>query len=113
MPTVFTRETLIGSGWRCTPELRAFFEAEVGQGFRFNGVVRDFIHNRVGATLGEAIAAYQARKGVKTAIAPQFEYNRFSRAYFATNPTATKAEVVAAWMEKRNSRKNQTKSDGL
>lgn len=83
MPDRFTRETVIGQGWRCSEPLRAFFSAETGKPFRFNQVMRDFVKYGQGKTLGEALDVWQAATEApeRTEIAPQFEYNRHMRAY--------------------------------
>jgi hypothetical protein len=109
MPETFTHETVIGSGWRCSQALRAFFEAEIGPNFHFNKVMRDFIKNESGKTLQEAIEAWEVDKqnpAPKTEIEPQFEYMRHMRAYFRENPEGTRAEALKAWHEKKSQRKS-------
>ena len=109
MPETFTRETVISPGWRCSQTLRTFFLQEVGPQFHFNGVMRDFIKEGEGRTLGEAIAAWEADRSAPKAekeIAPQFEYNRHFREYFKTHPGATREEAIAAWKMKKAQRKD-------
>lgn len=43
MPDTFTRNTIIGSGWRCSQQLRAFFVEGIGPQFHFNEIMRTFI----------------------------------------------------------------------
>lgn len=107
MPLSFTRDSVIGKGWRCSQALRAFLEREIGPGFHFDGVMRDFIHQQAGRTLGEAIAAWEAARQVpqKKDIPPQFEYNRHMRAYFEQHPGATRAEALEAWKQSRQTRR--------
>ncbi len=109
MPTMFTRETIIGDKWRCSQDLRAFFEAEIGSAFHFNQFMRDFIkRDGIGQSLQAAIDGWilskQQPKGSSN-IAPQFEYNRHFREYFANNPNATRADAIQAWNEKKAQRK--------
>jgi len=113
MPDVFTRETVIGAGWRSSQTLRAFFEGEIGPQFHFNGVMRDFIKHGEGKTLQEAIDAWEAdrRSPSKKDIDSQFEYNRHMRAYFEAHPGATRAEAVKAWQEKRSKRRSKVKGE--
>lgn len=92
-----TRETVIPPGMRCTQEVRAFFEREIGPGFRFDAVMREFLWNGAGRTLGDAVEAWSRPRTGETAIAPQFEYNRHVRAYFTAHPGATHREAVEAW----------------
>lgn len=110
MPTSFTRETVIGAGWRCSQALRAFFEAQIGPSFHFNQVMRDFIKYERGKTLADAIVASQAaakrKPQQKTEIAPQFEYMRHMREYFETHPQATREAALRAWHEKKARRKS-------
>ena len=103
MPAVFSRETVIGEGWRCTQELRAFFEQETVLKFHFNGFMRDFIgESGVGQTLGDAIERWEASKRApKGEIGKQFEYNQHMRDYFEANPDATREEAMQAWRERR------------
>ena len=102
MPGTFTRATVIGEGWRCTQALRVFFEAETHPGFRFDAVARGFVHDGAGRTLGEAADAYMTARGRKREIAPQLEYNRFTRAYAEAHPGASRSEVAAAWKRHRD-----------
>lgn len=109
MPKTFTRQSVIGSGWRCSQELRAFFEQEIGTYFHFDSVMRDFIHNGVGKTLGEAIETWEEarRKPIQEkSIAPQFEYNRYIREYFKIHPEAKLKEAIQQWNIKKKERRN-------
>lgn len=99
-----TPDTVIPPGMRCTQEVRAFFEREVGPGFRFDARMREFLWNGAGRTLGDAVEAWHRPRDGETAIAPQFEYNRHVRAYFAANPGATHREAVEAWWVLRGGR---------
>jgi hypothetical protein len=107
MPTVFTLDTIIQPGWRCGPLLGAFFKAQCGAGFRFNAAVRDFIHTQAGHSLAEAIACYRASTAPdapKQTIIAQNEYNQHTRDFYAANPGATRAQVLAAWRVRRGRR---------
>lgn len=108
MPTEFTLQSVIGSGWRCTEDLRNFLKIHLGTNFRFNSVMRDYVLHRPGATLREAVAAYKADKAdhKESDISAQFEYNRFIRSYMQANPAASRQEVIQAWKAYRNSPKS-------
>ncbi|MEM7114018.1 MAG: DUF6434 domain-containing protein [Chloroflexota bacterium] len=110
MPATFTRETIIGENWRCSQDLRAFFEAEIGKSFHFNQYMRAFIkQDGVGQSLQAAIDGWLLSKSQpkgSSDIAPQFEYNRHFREYFAKNPNGSRAEAIAAWNEKKAQRKS-------
>ncbi|MCP4536144.1 MAG: SAP domain-containing protein [Chloroflexi bacterium] len=109
MPDRFSHDTVVGPNWRCSQELRAFFVAEIGPQFHFNGVMRDFIKkDGVGKTLQDAIDAWHQEKRrprAKTEIAPQFEYNRHVREFFKQNPGKTLHDAISAWNEKKAKRK--------
>jgi hypothetical protein len=105
MPKTFTRGAVIGPGWRCSQELRAFFEREIGPGFHFDAVMRDLIHQGSGQTLENAIRAWRAAQvnPEPRAIGPQFEYNQHVRDYFQAHPGGSLAEAIRAWQERRQS----------
>ncbi len=109
MPDQFTRETVIGPNWRCSQQLRAFFEKEIGPQFHFDGMMRDFIkRDGVGKPLQDAIEVWQQEQSgpkVETQIAPQFEYNRHIREFFRQNPGKTLQDAIAAWNKKKTERK--------
>jgi hypothetical protein len=109
MPKTFTRQSVIGSGWRCSQELRAFFEQEIGAHFHFDSVMRDFIHGETGKTLDEAIETWQEaqRNPIQEKfIAPQFEYNRHIREYFKTHPGSKLQEAIQDWKDKKKERRD-------
>lgn len=99
MPKTFNRDMRIGDGWHCSQELRAFFEAEIGAGFHFNGLMRDFIKNEAGKTLQDAMDAYKAdlASGVEKEIGSQFEYNRHIRDFYKSHPGASLKDAIQAW----------------
>ena len=108
MPPEFRRETIIGVGWRCSQDLRAFFERELGPQFHFDGLMRDFIKHGVGKTLQAAMEAWKAEQQHPNAakeIAPQFEYNRHIREHFQAHPGATLQEAIQAWKVKKAKRR--------
>jgi hypothetical protein len=109
MPMTLTCQSVIGPGWRCSQELRAFLEREIGPHFHFDGVMRDFIHNGVGKTLQEAIETWEAEQRnprQEKPIAPQFEYNRHVREYFKAHPGAPLAEAIQDWKNKKQDRRS-------
>ena len=105
MPERFSMHSVIGEGWRCGPALGKFLRSELGDGFRFNAEVREFIHHGVGRPLGEVAAVYRESAGRRRAIPEQLEYNRHFREYFHANPGATREAAIAAWWKKRGKRR--------
>lgn len=104
MPAELSASTVIGPGWRCSQDLRAFFEREIGPRFHFDALMRDLIHHSCGQSLREVIAAWEAARHLPVAektIGPQFEYNQHIRDYFRAHPGASLSQAIQAWKEKR------------
>ena len=107
MPGTFSRDTVIGMGWRCNPALGAFLRRVCGPAFRFNLTMRTFIHTAVGATLEDAIECYRASVAPGAPpqpMLPQNEYNAHLREYARAHPGSTAAEARAAWHRRRQER---------
>jgi hypothetical protein len=103
-PKIFTRATVITPGWRCSQELRAFFEQEIGPRFHFDAAMRDLIYQGSGKTLHEIIEAWMTvhnQPARQKEIAPQFEYNRHIQDYFQTHPGASLQDAIEAWKVKK------------
>lgn len=99
-----TAATRIPVGQRCSQHVRDWFRQQVGDGFRFDAAMRAFFEGTDGTqTLGDALAHWQATRdeGLRE-ISAQFEYNRFTRAWHADHPDATRDEVIAAWNDYRS-----------
>lgn len=111
MPDSFALESIIEPGWRCTSRLREFFQQHLGPSFRFNAVMRDYIHNSSGSQLSDAIEAYRKNQmnSNLSEIPPQFEYNRFTREFSKKYPYASKEELLTAWREHRDTPKSLRK----
>ena len=91
---------------------RAFFEEEIGPRFHFTYHLNQYrLHNpglTYGALVDEWVAEYQRRRkpGYEAPIAPQGEYNRYVRAFFAdpANKGKTLRDVVEAWKKAKRAR---------
>lgn len=108
----FTMKTRIPRGFRCTQELRTFFERNVDPEFRFTVTLQNYIKAHPGISF-EELATYwreesAARKAgsFKPEIAPQFEYNQFTRDFYAdpANRGKTRQDCLAAWKRVRDAR---------
>jgi len=97
-------ETVIPPGQRCSEQLRRFFVAQIGPSFRFDAAMRDFIGSGAGRTLGDAVRHWSTTRtvGAPPDIAPQFELNRFTRDWYQTHPSGSRAELAAAWRTHRS-----------
>ena len=102
-----SESTPITSDYRATRNVRAFFEDRLGKSFRINVPFTSWMRANPGKTMGDALLAWkrlkdeQARRTGPKEIAPQFEYNRYIRAFMADNPDRSRSEAVECWMEKK------------
>ncbi|MFS8352942.1 DUF6434 domain-containing protein [Bacillus nitratireducens] len=100
-------QTIITNNHRCSEDIRAFFKEKIGANFRFTIALQKFFKENVGKTYEDAITFWyeeNERKkdpSYKTTIGTQFEYNRFTRAFFEDpyNKGKSKADAIAAWNE--------------
>ncbi|MBE7101478.1 cytoplasmic protein [Bacillus cereus] len=100
-------QTIITENHRCSEDVRAFFKEKIGENFRFTVALQKFFKENIGKTYEDAIAFWyeeNERKkapSYKTTISAQFEYNRFTRAFFEDpyNKGKSKADAIAAWNE--------------
>jgi hypothetical protein len=100
-------DTVIPAGYRNTETVRAWFRSAVGKEFRFNVPFMNWMRENTGVkTFGEAVDAWrEIRKRLKTEklpIADQFEYNRYTRDFFADNPGRSRHEAVRCWNHKKS-----------
>ncbi|MQW75605.1 hypothetical protein GHK92_06955 [Nocardioides sp. dk4132] len=96
--------TLIPPGQRCSQVLRAWFTAQVGDGFGFDRPMREMIAAADGTTtLGDALRVWHAtRDRPPEEIGEQFELNRFTRRWYAAHPGGSRAELARAWADYRD-----------
>lgn len=94
-----SENTVIPPGQRSSQVLRRWFAGQLGPAFHFDAQMRSFIAAADGTTtLADALAHWHGtRKQAERDIDPQFEYNRFTRAWHAANPAGTKTWLLAAW----------------
>lgn len=98
-----TPTTVIPPGQRCSQILRAWFKAQVGAGFHFDRHMRGFFAAADGTTtLRDALTHWHSTRNCgPEKIGRQFEYNRFTRAWHAANPSGTTEQLLAAWRRYR------------
>jgi hypothetical protein len=102
LPTDLTPEVMVHEGQRCTQQLRIWMREQVGPAFSFDAPMREAVHAG-GITLGDLVDVWRVTRGRgPTQISPQFELNRFSRAWHTDHPNDTHAQMLAAWAEHRN-----------
>jgi hypothetical protein len=94
-----TSSSVIPAGQRCSRVVRDWFVSQVGTGFRFDAPMREFFARTTGSqTLQDALDHYRAtRTTTPQPIDSQFEFNRFTRDWYARNPGGSRQEMLAAW----------------
>lgn len=90
-------DTVVPDGQRMTRVIRDFMVQHVGPTFRFDATMREFFAHPGGRTLGDAVDLWQASRDQRPEIAGQFEYNRFTREYWATHPDGTRQNLREEW----------------
>jgi hypothetical protein len=118
-PAAPSMDAEIGSSFKCTEANRAFFESVVGPRFHFSVKLQRYLRSNPTATYADAIAEWRRLDGAaaspaatagsdagvaaeSNSIDPQFEYNRYIRAFFADNPGRSLAEAIACWRLRRS-----------
>lgn len=84
---------------------REFFQKEIGPKFGFNYYLRQFAkqQNNGSITYGDLVEGYkQSLLAKKPTIDKQFQYNQFTRDYFASEPNPTREGCLQAWKKVRS-----------
>ena len=103
-PVDLSLDTIITENHRCSQQVRAFFKSIIPT-FHFSTFIQNYFKVNVGKTYRDAHKAWldeEERKkdpSYKKTIAPQFEYNQFTRDYFAdpNNQGKTRQDAIDAW----------------
>ena len=97
-------DTVIPAGQRCSQVVRGWFVKQVGPSFRFDHPMREFFASTDGTqTLADALNHWhQTRNQDQKSVGAQFEYNRFTGAWYDEHPNGTKDELLSAWREYRS-----------
>ncbi|MDP7976933.1 DUF6434 domain-containing protein [Bacillus sp. WLY-B-L8] len=97
-------DTIITENHRCSQDVRAFFKTVIPK-FHFSTYIQNYFKSNVGKTFRDVVVAWyeeEERKKdptYKKDIAPQFEYNQFTRDFFTdpNNKGKTRKEAIEAW----------------
>ena len=99
-----TLDTIISFTYTNNETNRAFFKSIIGEKFHFTTLFMKFFKNNIGKTYKDAINEWHAeqeerKKGEKTALSSQFEYNQFIRDYFQDPKNKGKSlkEAISEW----------------
>ncbi len=108
-PRVFSMQSTVPVGFRCSQEARRFFMKHLGPRFRFTVTLQEYIKTHPGITFALVADEWHRQEKLKKIgilrpeIAPQFEYNRFTHDFFADprNTGKTRADCITAWKKAR------------
>ncbi|MDR0301275.1 MAG: SAP domain-containing protein [Treponema sp.] len=114
-----TRQKIVNSDFELSLEIiidknysnneihRAFFKEVIGKHFKFNVQFMKWMEKNKGKkTYKEAAAEYNKilsdkKSGSKTVIGKQFEYNQYTRDFFANNPKLSREDCIKCWNYKK------------
>lgn len=101
-----TPESLIPNNFKCSQVARAFFKAQIGNHFHFYTEFMDYLKENPGKSFSDAVEKWKKihekkQSGEKGKIAPQFEYNRYIRAFHAAHPEMNHSKAVKCWRHKK------------
>jgi hypothetical protein len=88
-------------------KVRSFFTSKIGSHFAFNVIFIKWMKENVGKNIGDAITEWNRIYDMKNAenyvseIDPQFEYNRYMRAFLKDNPELPCKDAMKYWKLKR------------
>jgi len=97
-------DTVITENHRCSQSVRAFFKTVIPN-FHFSTYIQNYFKNNTGKTYRDVVDAWYEEEERKKAptytkkIAPQFEYNQFTRDFFADpkNRGKSRTDAIEAW----------------
>ncbi|MFS0593208.1 DUF6434 domain-containing protein [Cytobacillus horneckiae] len=100
---------LIGENHRCSQNVRAFFKKKI-QNFHSSTFIQQYFKNNPQKTYKDVIVAWEEEElrkkdpNYQTKIGSQFEYNQFTRDYFAdpSNKDKKREDAIKAWNEIKN-----------
>ena len=107
---VLSTETAITDSYKNTTNVRTFFINQIGSTFSFNVKFMKWMTENNGKNLGNAIiywkelAEIKKDKNYQNEIEPQFEYNRYMRAFLSDNPRLSIKDAIEFWNIKRMKR---------
>lgn len=102
-----TLESIIPEGYKNDEKHREFFKSVIGEHFKFNVPFMNWMKSNHGKNYKDAVDQWQKivdekKRGVKTEISSQFQYNQYTRDYFSDNPGATREDAIKCWKYKKS-----------
>lgn len=102
--TEITLDSKLGVNFKCSEDKRAFFENEIGRGFKFKVKFQKWLKANPDKTYRDAINAYYEiqNSGEKTEIGRQFQYNQYIRDFFEDNEGKSLGDAIKCWKYKKS-----------
>ncbi|SES25186.1 hypothetical protein SAMN04487944_1281 [Gracilibacillus ureilyticus] len=118
--TPLSLDTVITENHRCSQQVRAFFKSVIPN-FHFSTHIQNYFKQNAGKTYRDVVDEWlkeEERKkdpSYQKEIAPQFEYNQFTRDFFAdkTNHGKKRKDAIAAWNHVKKLPGNNTYADNI
>ena len=97
-------DSKLGENFKCSEDKRAFFEKEIGKGFKFKVKFQKWLKSNPDKTYRDAINAYHEiqNSGEKTEIGKQFQYNQYIRDFFENNEDKSLDDAIKCWKYKKS-----------
>ena len=102
--TEISLDSKLGENFKCSEDKRAFFENEIGSGFKFKVKFQKWLKANPEKTYRDAVAAYHEiqNSDEKTEIGKQFQYNRYIRDFFKNNGDKSLDDAIKCWKYKKS-----------
>ena len=102
--TEISLDSKLGENFKCSEDKRAFFEKEIGRGFKFKVKFQKWLKANPEKTYRDAVAAYHEiqNSDEKTEIGKQFQYNRYIRDFFKNNKDKSLDDAIKCWKYKKS-----------
>lgn len=94
--------TLVTDSYKNTENVRAFFRTQIGQSFKFNIDLMNFMKDNLGVSLSDAIQFYKNRErslqnGYSQPIEEHNQFNLYTREFLADNLSLQREDVNVCW----------------
>lgn len=102
--TEISLDSKLGENFKCSEDKRAFFEKEIGSGFKFKVKFQKWLKANPEKTYRDAVAAYHEiqNSDEKTEIGKQFQYNSYIRDFFKNNDDKSLDDAIKCWKYKKS-----------
>lgn len=97
-------DSKLGENFKCSEDKRAFFENEIGSGFKFKVKFQKWIKSNPDKTYRDAVDAYFEiqNSNERTEIGKQFQYNQYIRDFFEDNNDKSLDDAIKCWKYKKS-----------